>query len=165
MNRIKGPRRRRVRIEHLDELIGRKSFDDDRSRKLGNAEPSGDRLERERDAVDDEASAHRDFQGTTARTERPATSWRQGREEDALVSAEGAWSKGRSTVAQVFAARKATQLSAPQLVCHDGGVLQGPRSKGEVELLLHEIHMPIGENELQSHLRMSRQAFRDDLGE
>jgi hypothetical protein len=48
---------------------------------------------------------------------------------------------------------------------HDGGVLEGPRSKREVELLLHEIHMPIGENELQPHLRMSREAFRDDLAE
>jgi len=50
-------------------------------------------------------------------------------------------------------------------MCHDGGVLQRPRSKREVELLLHEIHMPIGENELQPHLRMSRETFRDDLAE
>src|SRR5258707_14088959 len=107
MNRIKGPRRRRVRIEHLDELIGRKPFDDDRSWKLGNAEPSSRGLERERDAVDDEPSAHRDLDGTTARTERPAPPWRVRREEDALVPAEVAWDNGGSTVAQGFAARQA----------------------------------------------------------
>src|SRR5258708_24366736 len=128
MNRIKGPRRRRVRIEHLDELIGRKPFDDDRSWKLGNAEPSSRRLERERDAVDDQPSAHRDLQGTTARTERPATSWRERREEDAFVSAEVAWSKGCSTVAQVFTTRKATQSPPPCLWCHDRVLPQSPPS-------------------------------------
>src|ERR1700722_8094500 len=160
MHRIEGPRRRRVRIEHLDELIGRKPFDDDRSWKAGNAEPSRRGLDRERDAVDDEPSAHRDLHGTTARTERPAPSWRERREEDALVPAEVAWGTGRSTVAQVFAARQATQLPASSPVRHDPSFLPRPPSKREVELLLHEIHMPIGEDELQPHLRMPRQTFR-----
>jgi len=50
-------------------------------------------------------------------------------------------------------------------VRHDGDALQCPGSKREVELLLHEIDMPIGEDELQPHLRMSRETFRDDLAE
>jgi hypothetical protein len=40
-----------------------------------------------------------------------------------------------------------------------------PLSKRDVELLLHEIHMPIGEDELQPHLPVSRETFRDDLAE
>src|SRR4029077_10654512 len=130
----------RVRIEHLDELIGRAPFEGARSRKAGNAESSLRGLDRERDAVDDEASAHRDLHGATARTEPPAPTWRERREKDALVPAEIARGKGRAMLAQVFAAREATQLSAAQFVRHDGGVLQCPRSKCEVELLLHEIH-------------------------
>ena len=81
------------------------------------------------------------------------------------MPAEVAWGAGRSTVAQVFAARKATQLSAPQLVRHDGGVPQRPRSKRQVELLLHEIHVPIGEDEFQPHLRMPRETFGDGFAE
>src|SRR6516225_4726226 len=143
MHRVERPRRRRIRIEHLDESIGRRPLDDERSWKAGNAEPSGRSLDHERDAVHDEPPAHRDLHGTPARTERPAPSWRVRGEEDALVPAEVAWGKRRSTFAQVFAAREATQLSAPQLARHDGGVLQRSRSEREIELLLHEIHMPI----------------------
>jgi hypothetical protein len=40
VHRIQGARRWRVRIEHLDQLIGRQPFDDERSGKTGNAEPS-----------------------------------------------------------------------------------------------------------------------------
>src|SRR5579859_735359 len=126
VHRIEGPCRRRVRIEQLDELMRRKPLDDGHSWNASNAEPSRRGVDRERNAVDDEPSAHRDLHGATARTERPALSWRVRREEDALVPAEVAGAHGRSTVAQVLAARKATELCTPQLMRHDGGVLQRP---------------------------------------
>jgi hypothetical protein len=80
--------------EYLDELIDRKPFEDERYWKASNAEPSRRGFDRERDTVDDEPSTHRDLHGTTARTEPPAPSWREQREEDALVPAEVARGRG-----------------------------------------------------------------------
>ncbi len=112
MNRIEGSRRRRMRIEHLDESIGRKPIGDGGRWKTRDAEPSRRGVARERDAVDHQPRAERDLDGATARTERPSPSRRERREDDALVPTEVAWREGRSAIAQVLAARKATELCA-----------------------------------------------------
>src|SRR5258706_12620258 len=86
MHRVEGPRRWRVRVEYLDELVCAEHFDGARSPwKSGNAEPLHRGLDGEPDTVDDEPSAHRDLRGTTARAERPKPSWREGRGEGERV--------------------------------------------------------------------------------
>ncbi len=165
MHRIGRSWRRRVGVEHLDELLRREPFDDERSRNTDDAESSHRGVQRERNAVHDEASTHRDLDRPAARTERPASPWRQRREEDAVVPKQVAWRTRRSAVAQVFARRKAARLCAPQLVRHEGGVLQRARAEREVELLLHELHLPVREHQLDAHLGMPRETLRDNVTE
>src|SRR5205807_7140684 len=105
MHRIGRSWRRRVGVEHLDELLRREPFDDERSRDTDDAESSHRGVQRERNAVHDEASTHRDLDRPAARTERPAPPWRQRCEEDAVVPKQVAWRTRRSAVAQVFARR------------------------------------------------------------
>jgi hypothetical protein len=81
------------------------------------------------------------------------------------VPKQVAWRTRRSAVAQVFARRKAARLCAPQLVRHEGGVLQRARAEPEVELLLHELHQPVREHQLDAHLGMPRETFRDNVTE
>src|SRR5258706_15481936 len=106
MHRVEGPRRWRVRVEYLDELVCAKHFDGARSPwNSGNAEPSHRGLNGEPDTVDDEASAHRDLRGTTARAERPKAPQRERRGEDALVPTQIAWGTWSSMAAERLATR------------------------------------------------------------
>src|ERR1700722_6741175 len=113
MNRIERPRRRRVGLEHLDEMAGRERLCDERAWKFCNTEPPRGCIHRERKAVDDKTSTHGEFHRASARTERPAPAWRERREEDALMPAKVAWGKGCSMVAHIVAAGKAPQFALP----------------------------------------------------
>src|SRR5579859_5560569 len=165
MHGIEGPWRWRVRIEHLHESIGGNLFVDGGSCQAGDAESSHRGVHHERDAVHDEASTHGDLDRPAARMERPASPWRVRCEDDAVVPHQVAWRTRRSTVAQVFARRKATQLSAPQFVRHEGGVFHRARAEREVELFLHELHLRVREHQLDAHLGMPRETLRDDITE
>ncbi len=165
VHRIGRSRQRRVGVEHLDELLCREPFAHERSRHSDDAESAHRGVKRERNAVHDEASTHRDLDRPSARTEGPASPGCEGREEDAVVPEQVAWRTRCSAVAQVFARRKAALLCAPQLMRHEGGVLQRARAEREVELLLHELNVSVGEHQLDAHVGMPRETLRDNLAE
>jgi hypothetical protein len=50
-------------------------------------------------------------------------------------------------------------------VRHEGGILEVARAEREVELLLHEIHLPVREHQLDAHLGMPRETLRDNVTE